>query len=410
MHRVRHMLNHIGKFDWEAEVVAVDPKYNDIYSKDELLIKTIPSSTKIHWVRAFKIKYTRRVGLGSISMRSYIFYKKYVNKLLNEKKFDVIFFSTTAFHVMSLGPYWKRKFGIPFVLDIQDPWRSDYYLDKPKSQRPPKFWISYYIDKFLEKNTVPQADALISVSNSYLDAFYERYLELTKLTYVIPFSIDKIDFEVARSNKIETYFSFDSTKINIVYIGRGGHDLSFSIGVFFQALLLLKQIEPEIYSRIRCFFIGTSYAAKGCGMQTIKPIADKLGLGEKIIEVTDRIPYFNTLNLLKSADLFFLPGSIDEGYTASKIYPYVLAEKPIISIFHEKSSVVKILKDCTKASVVTFCDLKDNSLYEKVLQCLLLQIQNINVPQKYDEIAFEPYMANSMTKKVVEVFNEVCRI
>jgi hypothetical protein len=410
MHRVRHMLSYIQTFNWTAEVIAVDPNCLDSYNSELLLLKTIPSDIPIHLVRAWNKKFTSKFGLGSISMRSFFFFLQKGNQLIKKKKFDLIFFSTTAFHVMALGPYWKKKFGIPFVLDIQDPWRSDHYLKQPSSQRPPKFWISYFLDSFLEKLTIPKSDAIISVSSSYIDTFKLRYPQFNGISKVIPFSIHQLDFQVAFESDIKLDISFDTNQINIVYIGRGGHDLTFSVNLLFSALNLMKNRKPELFSKITCYFLGTSYASVGKGIETIKPVAIQLGLGEKVIEMTDRLPYFSTLRLIKSAQLLFIPGSMEEGYTASKIYPYILAEKPIVAIFHEKSSVIKILKDCTNGSVISFgnIDFSSSNLIEQVFEGLLFQINNINTPQRYNEIAFEPYMAKSMTKNVINVFEKVC--
>lgn len=409
MHRVRQMLNYLPLYGWDAEVIAVDPQYIEAYSVDDLLLQTIPSETIVHHVKALKFQKTRKFGLGSVSMRSYLFIKEKVNKILREKKVDLIFFSTTAFHVMAIGPYFKKKFGIPFVLDIQDPWRSDFYLDKPKSQRPPKFWISYTIDKFLEKRTVPYSDGIISVSENYIETFKSRYNNLKSICAVIPFAIDELDFDIVSSNKIDSLIEFDKNKINIVYIGRGGHDLEFAVDVFFKGLCRLKELNFEVFTKIRCYFIGTSYAPKGTGVKTILPIAVKYGLENNVIEMPDRIPYFSTLKLLKLADVLFVPGSIDEGYTASKIYPYVLSNKPMISIFNEKSSVVRILNDCTVSSIITFSNrvkLQDD-LYIKAYEALEIQLQRIGIVQNYNHDNFESYMAKEMTKRVVGVFNEI---
>ncbi|NJM63821.1 MAG: hypothetical protein HC849_32625, partial [Oscillatoriales cyanobacterium RU_3_3] len=43
----------------------------------------------------------------------------------------LVFFSTTIFPVMLLGKRWWQKFGVPYVLDFQDPWRSDYHRNHP---------------------------------------------------------------------------------------------------------------------------------------------------------------------------------------------------------------------------------------------------------------------------------------
>ena len=233
MHRVRHMLRYLEVFGWTAEVIAVDPSYVDLNDSEPLLLKTIPSKISIHLVKAWGKKCTSKFGLGSISMRSFLFFLLKGNQLIKEKKYDLIFFSTTAFHVMALGPYWKKRFGIPFVLDIQDPWRSDHYLKQPSNQRPPKFWISYCLDSFLEKITIPKSDAIISVSSSYINTFKLRYPEFDGITKVIPFSINQEDFQIASVSNIKLDIIFDPSKINIVYVGRGGQDLTFSVDLFY---------------------------------------------------------------------------------------------------------------------------------------------------------------------------------
>ena len=410
MHRVRQILNYLQLYGWNAEVIAVDPQYIEAYSVDDLLLQTIPSDTIVHHVKAWKFQKTRKFGLGSVSMRSYFFIKKKVNEIISKKKIDLIFFSTTAFHVMALGPYFKKKFGIPFVLDIQDPWRSDFYLDKPINQRPPKFWISYTIDKFLEKRTIPYSDGIISVSENYIETFKSRYNNLKSICRVIPFAIDELDFEILSSNKIDSIIEFDKNKINIVYIGRGGHDLEFAVEVFFKGLCRLKELNFAEFSRIKCYFIGTSYAPKGTGVKTILPIAVKYGLERKVIEITERLPYFSTLNLLKLADLLFVPGSIDEGYTASKIYPYVLSNKPLFSIFNENSSAIRVLMECTDSSVISFSNKpkSQNQIVDQVVNALIVQFVKIGFQQTYNKTKFEPYLAREMTKSVVSVFDKVC--
>ena len=47
----------------------------------------------------------------------------------SQPEVDLIFFSTTQFDAFSLGPTWKRKFGVPYVLDYHDPWVNNYYRE-----------------------------------------------------------------------------------------------------------------------------------------------------------------------------------------------------------------------------------------------------------------------------------------
>jgi hypothetical protein len=410
MHRVRQSLPYFKEYQWEVEVIAVDPLFIEVYSNDPLLLKTIPDNIPVHYVKAWNVGKTRKFGLGSLSMRSFFSIKKKGNELLKSKRFDLVYFSTTAFHVMALGPYWKKKYKTPFILDIQDPWRNDFYLDKPKSQRPPKFFISYSIDKYLEAKTIPKADGIISVSQGYCDTFQERYPGFKKQQCkVITFGASLLDFEVMRNNIQQVNkVQLDADKINIVYVGRGGHDMRFALEIIFKAFAKGVSEKSENFERVHIWFIGTSYAQEGTGRKTIMPIAESTGIADYVTEITDRIPYFETLFLLNKADVLLVPGSTDITYTASKIYPYILAQRPLLAVFHEKSSVVDVLTDIHFGHLLKFDHTKFSA--EKYIDEFLLILKNLfkNIPEKADlEMnAFEPYTANAKTKNQVDFFNE----
>ncbi|PON15177.1 hypothetical protein C2W62_25210 [Candidatus Entotheonella serta] len=97
------------------------------------------------------------------------------------------------------------------------------------------------------------------------------------------------------------------------------------------------QQTPALFSRVRLHFVGTDYAAGTRAMKTIEPIALHMQLGDYIREYPQRLPYFDTLNLLRQANFLLVPGSSHPQYTASKIYPYILAHKPLLALFHEES-------------------------------------------------------------------------
>ena len=411
MQRLRQSLPYFLENNWQAEVIAVDSDFIEINSIDELLLETIPSTIKVHSIKAFKVASTRKYGLGSLSMRSYFHFKKKGNELLAKSKFDLIFFSTTAFHVMALGPYWKKKFKIPFIVDIQDPWRNDFYLDKPKNERPPKFLISYNIDKYLEAKTIPKADGILSVSDGYIDVFKNRYSNIGNIpTLTLPFAGNKLDFDFIKKVKtLSKNILFDNVKKNVVYIGRGGNDLKKSLSILFDALKEIKITNFDFFSTLHFWFIGTSYAEIGKGIKTIYPVAKKFGVEEIVTEITDRLPYFETLYWLKQADLLFVPGSTDTAYTASKIYSYILADKPLLAIFHKNSSVVKILKETNCGYCLTFDDF-ENSTYlisecRRNLNFILCQseIRKTN----WDE--FDKYSAKNMTKIMISFFDIIVK-
>lgn len=408
MQRIRMSLPYFKENGWEVEVVTVAPQYSDII-KDGLLIESIPKDIIIHQVKAFSKKWTSTIGLGSLALRSVCFYKKYVNQLLNKQHFDLIYFSTTQFPVCILGPYWKKKFSIPYVIDMQDPWHSDYYQNKPKAERPKKYWFSYHLHKFLEPIAMKNVDGLISVSQAYINTLIERYPHLKQIpNRVITFGAFKPDFELVK-NQLQSFkliFPKGADFINFVYVGRGGHDMKAALNLLFTAFKKGLSEHEQLFKKIRFHFIGTSYAPNGEGVPTIKPIAHEMGIAAYVNEQTDRISFHDGIYTLLMADVLLIIGSDDPQYTASKIYPYILAEKPLLAFFHPDSSAAQIIKNCNAGTVISLIESKDLTI-EMTYNYLLEIVNHKTTSSPISWKLFEPYSAESMTKNQCILFNKV---
>ncbi|MFA6087631.1 glycosyltransferase [Mucilaginibacter sp.] len=405
MQRVRMSLPYFEEFGWEAEIVTIDPLYADL-PLDDLLLETVPAKIKVHKVAAFNKKWTAKLGLGSIALRSLWFYRKTVNELLKNQKFDLIYFSTTQFPVCILGAYWKKRFGVPYVIDMQDPWHSDYYKDKPRQQQPKKYWLSYRLNKYLEPIAMKEADGLISVSEHYITDLQLRYPALkNKPTATITFGSFMHDLDIAVKNESKYPDLLEPGFKNIVYIGRGGMDMYSAITPVFKALKAGLIEHPELFSQLKFYFIGTSYAPAGEGTPTIMNLAKQHGVTDNVIEVTDRISYYHTLVTLKQADTLFIPGSDDPKYTASKIYPYLLTGKPLLAIFNSKSSVVNILEEYGVKHNYTYNATPDIELH--ILNFLKLVVNNDITADVYNTDAAVKHSAQSKARQQCEIFNQV---
>ncbi len=405
MQRIRMSLPYFKDFEWEAEVVTVDPRFTDM-TQDPLLLKSLPADLPVHHVKAFDKSFTSKFGLGSIGIRSLWFYKRKVSQLLRHKTFDLIYFSTTQFPVCILGAFWKKKFNVPYVIDMQDPWHSDYYRDKPKHLQPPKYWFSYRLNKYLEPIAMQSVSGLISVSDSYTQVLDGRYPAIKTIpSATVTFGAFHKDLEiVAEVKDLPLLFSKSAGVKNLVYIGRGGSDMAPALNIFFNAFKKGLEEKPEVFKSFRLHFIGTSYAPAGQGVKTIIPIAKQFGLQDYVDEHTDRVPLYQGLYNLSCADGLLIPGSDDAAYTASKIYPYILTEKPLLGIFHEASSVVSIVRDCNAGEIISLQEAPDKA-YKKV-ESYLAGILAGEKPRT-DWKAFKPYTAREMTRKQCELFDEV---
>jgi len=403
MQRIRMSLPYFAAFGWEAEVVSVNEKYADIV-KDDLLLQSIPKDIKTHYVNALNKNWTAKIGLGSIALRSLWFYRQKVNKLLKNGKYDLIYFSTTQFPVCILGAYWKKRFNIPYVIDMQDPWHSDYYQDKPKQQRPKKYWLSYRLNKYLEPIAIKHADGLISVSENYISDLKNRYPEIKNIpSATITFGAFQPDVKIATDNADKFKPLLKSGFTNIVYAGRGGMDMHKAIIPVFEAIKTGLADQPDLYSKLKLYFIGTSYAAAGDGQATIMPLAKQYNVDSNVIEITDRISYYQTLLTLQQADALFIPGSDDPKYTASKIYPYLTTSKPLFALFNAQSSAINILQEYGAPYVYSYDKTPDVKL--KVLN-FLNDLMNGNIePPSYNAEAIEKYSAKHMAMQQSALFD-----
>jgi len=405
MQRIRMSLPYFKQFGWAADVVVVDDKYSEMI-KDELLLQSIPPNVNIYKVDALSKKITSKVGLGSLALRSMWYYLKTVNRLLKATKYDLIYFSTTQFPVTILGSYWKRKFKVPYIIDIQDPWHSEYYQDKPKNQRPSKYWFSYRLNKYLEPIAMKQVGGLISVSDGYIDDLKKRYPIIKNIPAItIPFGAFKPDLQIAADSKSIFKPLLNPAFKNIVYVGRGGADMQPALNTIFKALKSCLDKNPHLFQYIRLYFIGTSYAPAGLGKPTILPIANEYGVEQNVIEITDRISYYHTLATLQQADALLMPGSDDPQYTASKIYPYLLTNKPLLAVFNSKSPALNVFKEYD--ATFTYSYDEDESVQEKISAFFLEITNGVMAAPHYNIYATQKYSAENMTKLQCRFFDEV---
>lgn len=403
MHRVRQSLPYFKDNGWDPTVLYVSPEFVEM-AKDPNLIKSIPTDVKCFGVEAYSTTYTRKLGLGNLGLRAFLQLYKKGNELIKKEQFDLIYFSTTMFACMPLGRLWKKKFNIPFILDIQDPWRNDYYLTVPKEEQPPKFWFAYNLDKTLEKLTVPYADGLLAVSKGYIETLKERYVSIKNIPEkVLTFGAAEKDFDILPELDLPENIKLDPERLNFVYVGRGGNDMQISLNLLFASFKEGLETNSN-FKRCKFWFIGTSYAPEGEGTQTIKPLADKIGVGDYVEEITDRKPYFEVLSLLKSSDAIIIPGSEDQNYTASKLYPNILAKKPLLCVFHSNSSVVSNVKALNAGKLVLFNEANAKAQCGSALQEL---VNTLPYTPNTDWEAFKPFTAEAMTKKQTDFFNEV---
>jgi hypothetical protein len=407
MQRVRMSLPYFREFGWEPHVLAVDDS-GDAPS-EPLLLATVPGDVPVERVKALPPAVTRLVGIGNIALRALPNLYRAGARIITREQIDLVYFSTTMFLSMPLGRLWQSRFGTPFVLDMQDPWLSDYYETHADVAPPPKYGMARRLHAVLEPWTMRAANGLIAVSDAYIGTLARRYPWLSeRASATIPFAASQTDFELLDHRpQPQRIFSRGDGTLHAVSVGRGGDDLRPALEILFNAVHAAGTASTGGSVRsLRLHFVGTDYAKAGAGRQTVRPVAAACGMGEVVTEQSDRVPYFEALQLMKDADLLVLVGSDDPGYTASKVYPYLLSRKPLLAVVHESSPLVPLLRRAATA-LITFTEYTAAAATEHLTRSL---------PELLGKIGDRPVLApevelacsaREMTRRQCQLFDRI---
>ncbi|MGB3543598.1 glycosyltransferase [Rubrivirga sp.] len=405
-HRVRQSLPYYREAGWEPVVLAVKP--DEVAApQDPILLRTVPDDVEVVRVGAIPRLWTERAGVGSLEARAIVSLMRAGRRLLRERPFDLVFFSTTAMAVTALGPRWKRETGVPFIVDFQDPWVSDYYARTGAS--PPggafKFGLVQAAARRLEPHVLRSASHAFSVSPAYPRDLAARYPWLSEDRFtVLPFGAPERDFDVLRDARVSNpVFDPSDGLEHWAYVGRAGEDMAPALDALFNALAAARQDDPGRYDNLRLHFVGTSYAEGDRATCTVAPVAERHGVADLVEERPHRIPYFEALQVLLDADAVVIPGSDDPGYTASKLYPYVLARRPLLAVFHEASTVIDVVRETRAGTVVPFASAEPTSAVADRIRSVWFD-RPLAAPET-DWKAFEPYTARTMAHRQANVFH-----
>lgn len=407
--RIRFFANNLPRYGWEPIVLTVAPEFYD-WSVDPENLKLLENSLQVVRTKAWRSSWTRRLGVGDIGMRSFWHHWQALKRLCRETQIDLIFIPVPPYVPMLLGRLAHEKFGIPYVIDYIDPWVTEYYWKLPRSERPPKWPFAYAMSRLFEPYALKRASHITGVSKGTTDSVVNRYKGFgAENATEIPYGAEAYDFEYLRlKRRVNPTFDRADGLLHLSCVGACIPSMHAAVRALFTAVRLGLEREPQLFSRLRLHFIGTSYAAKGSRPQNVLTLAREAGVESQVTEQTARVPYLDSLQLMIDSHALFLVGSDEPHYTASKIFPYVLSRKPLLTIFHEESSVVRILKDIEAGEVVSF---NSQSAPKTKVRQISEQLELLlRLPADFEPFtnwsAFEQYTTRAMTERLAASFEK----
>lgn len=411
LQRVRMSLPYYRQFGWEPIVVMVAPEWQDASREEELLV-TVPDDVRVVRLPALSKTWTSWLGVGNIGLRAWLHLRALGAEIIAREHIDLVFLSNAQFITFPLGRVWAESLGVPFVIDLQDPWRTDYY-ERAGVRRPPGGWKYQFARAqawAFEEWTYRQMAALISVSENYLQELRERYPWFVRTPQrVIRFGASEVDLAHA-APKRRVGMPGPGQRIHFVYTGAAGPIMPHALTVLFNGLSRYQEINPE---GARCFhfsFIGTSYAAPGKGVPSVMPVAEACGVAEQVDEQPHRIGHLECIRIQAEADVLLLLGSSDLAYSPSKLYPYYLAGRPMLSLVFYDSTLERLLAELNCSWMVRFQEHqpKDDAYRElhAFFDAALHGFPPGTLPERNERLFNQRYLARTLTGEQCAVFNE----
>ncbi len=341
MQRVRQSLPRFCAAGWEVTVLTVDDPTPAAPVEPELAA-TVPAAVRVVRCHCFSRSWTRWLGVGNVALRALPFLFLAGCRQLAGRRHDVVYFSTTMFAVLPFGRIWRRFYGVPYVIDLQDPWVTDYY-ERPGAPRPPGGWkyrLACLTGRLLEGWTLRRAAHLVTVSAAYGDAIRRRHPDLATLPCTeLPFGPPDPDLAHLRATLPQRPAILPQGGFRIAFAGALGPGMLGTLEGLFAALALLRREGRPV----SVHFYGTSYSGRDARPATAA-LAQQHGVLEAVHEQAGRLPYFSALQVTLEADANLILGSTELAFTPSKILTVQAAGRPILALAYRDSALAERLR------------------------------------------------------------------
>jgi Glycosyl transferase 4-like domain len=406
VHRARIIAKHLPACGWEPIVFCVDERHHE-QRLDPDLAALVPLETRIIKVGAWPTRWSRAFGIGDVGMRGFGSLRRAVCTLLEQEEADILFITALPGLPLVMGPGIKRRYGIPFVADLQDPWLpKDYETARAFS----KLWGAHRIAAVGEPYALNHADHVTAVSELTNALIRSRYpwLPIDRFS-TIPIGGDAADFVFLRSRERPCpWIERTPSQVTISYVGNVWTQAYKTLEAVFAAVATLKSDHQRLYERLRFVFVGSSnQPSASCG-EVVMPIARRAGIADIVSEEPSRVPYLDALNTMVRSDIILMIGSDEPHYTASKLYPALLANRPVLGVFHEESSVCSISKEVGGVKLVTFGQGRPvESSIPEIANAIKILADGHLVADRADLTKLEPFLGPAIARKYAGIFEEV---
>jgi glycosyltransferase involved in cell wall biosynthesis len=404
MQRARQLAWQLPAAGWQVEILCPGIGYQPSVCNDADSAEFFSLGTKVHALPQRAAAVFRFFGIGSIGLRALAPMYFAGGRLLAAGRFDLVYFSTAQFPLFLLGPPWRRRFKIPYVLDLHDPISTGAAAVPGGWKRRLGRWFS----RLIERRAAASASGLIAVSPHYLELMRSRYEDRRppwlkpERQAVIPFAVLPRDLEAAESA------ANAGGPRRIVYVGTGGAVMARSFRFLCKCLAELRRQQSHLLKNIRIELHGTSSAVAADVDAHLARIADECDVADLVGEYPARVTYRRSLELLRQSDGALVLGVDDAGYMPSKLATYAYSGKPLLACVHRDGSAFTMLRAQPALGHALWVSQTQEMPLADATAVVTTYLEEVGSRQAFERQAeLAPYTAAAMAARHVQMF-EAC--
>ncbi|MBS0209200.1 MAG: glycosyltransferase [Planctomycetes bacterium] len=350
MHRARMLAFDLPKCGWDVEILAPEQAFQAANIVDQDSAGLFAPNVPVHYARRSFDALFRRLTVRSVVWRAWWPMYRLGASLLSSGRFDLVYISTAQPQFFCLGPMWKRRYDIPYVLDFHDPW----YRPQVAYETSTRAWRAKVVRKIngpLEQLAVCGAAGLVAVSPHYLNTLTDRYARRQPAwlhsgrNKAIPFAALEHDLAAVGVWSAPAPPVKQDATFRLVHIGGGGNVRRDAVMALCQSLRAFRAAKPELANRLRFELHATTRDPEDPYAGMLAEIARRYDVGDLVVEFPGAVTYRRSLELARDADGLLILGVDDVAYTPSKLFSYLLFGKPVLASLRQYSPASSYLRE-----------------------------------------------------------------
>lgn len=414
--RVLKFAKYLPENGWQPTILTVDPAYAAYPDYDESLVEEVPKDIRVVRTRSWdpysfyaKLQGRRKQDLigtgfvrepankGQISrlamwLRANLFLPDArvgwvpfatfaAGRLIRKERYHALLTSGPPHSVHLVGRRLHRRFGIPWVVDMRDPW-TDLWSNLVM----PQTRLARWLDATFERSVLKEADTVVSVSDGVGEGLQtkapiKRYETITN-------GFDSADIPTA------TWIRRNDDIFTLTYVGTLYNPQH--VPALVQALATVVRNR-----KIRVQFVGRVDEA-------VVRAYREAGLGE-ILQVVPYVPHVEAIGYMRTANILMViipKVAYSRGIAPAKMYEYLALGKPILCIGPTDGDPATILSKTRGGVVIDYDDV------DGIQDFITMHADGVSrgeAPESPDHEAIQAYDRRFLTRRLASLLDRIGR-